>query len=270
MAPSVRLLYTADGGGRAGIRFLVAREGNEIALTRGSADASPVYDPASGWVVFASRETGSWDLWRVRLSGEERTRLTSTPGVDERWPAVSPDGRTLFFTSTAGGAPQIHRSALDGSGASPLTSGPAPHSRAAPDSSGARLAALEGGGGESDGARLVWVDAASGAVSPVPGTDGAPPLGRPAVRRDGTLAYACPGEGGADVCVVSGGESAGRLVGGPGAERDPAWSPDGARLVFSSDREDGNVELYTSRADGSDVRRLTEERGMDAEPFWVP
>ncbi|MFP5345402.1 MAG: TolB family protein, partial [Gammaproteobacteria bacterium] len=39
-----------------------------------------------------------------------------------------------------------------------------------------------------------------------------------------------------------------------------AWSPDGQRIVFSSNRpEDGNFEIYTmSSADGSAVQRLTE------------
>ncbi len=34
------------------------------------------------------------------------------------------------------------------------------------------------------------------------------------------------------------------------------WSPDGARLAFLSGR-DGNAEIYSMKADGSDVRRLT-------------
>ena len=33
VAPSLRILYRADGPGRAGIRFLVARKDNEIAIS---------------------------------------------------------------------------------------------------------------------------------------------------------------------------------------------------------------------------------------------
>lgn len=36
----------------------------------------------------------------------------------------------------------------------------------------------------------------------------------------------------------------------------PNWSPDGARIAFTSDA-DGNYEIYTMAADGSDVRQLT-------------
>lgn len=48
----------------------------------------------------------------------------------------------------------------------------------------------------------------------------------------------------------------------------PAWSPDGTRLVFRSNR-DGDIALYTMRADGSDQGRLT-KRAVDLGRFaWV-
>jgi TolB protein len=50
---------------------------------------------------------------------------------------------------------------------------------------------------------------------------------------------------------------------------DPAWSPDGTRIAFSSYR-DGNYELYTMAPDGSDVIRLTNTAMAEAEPAWSP
>lgn len=50
----------------------------------------------------------------------------------------------------------------------------------------------------------------------------------------------------------------------------PAWSPDGSRLAFVSNR-DGNDEIYTMSADGSDVRRLTETPDFsESFPTWSP
>ena len=49
----------------------------------------------------------------------------------------------------------------------------------------------------------------------------------------------------------------------------PNWSPDGSRLVFSSDRA-GNFEIYTMKIDGSDLRRLTNSSGDDSYPNWSP
>ena len=50
---------------------------------------------------------------------------------------------------------------------------------------------------------------------------------------------------------------------------DPAWSPDGRHLVFSSERG-GNWDLYVMEADGTDVRRLTHHSGRDWDPAWSP
>jgi Tol biopolymer transport system component len=47
-----------------------------------------------------------------------------------------------------------------------------------------------------------------------------------------------------------------------GEEHGPAWSPDGRRLVYVSNR-DGNWELYTIGLDGSRERRLTRTRELD-------
>ena len=49
----------------------------------------------------------------------------------------------------------------------------------------------------------------------------------------------------------------------------PAWSPDGSRFAFSSTHE-GNQEIYTAAADGSQVTRVTQSLGIDAHPCWTP
>jgi TolB protein len=48
----------------------------------------------------------------------------------------------------------------------------------------------------------------------------------------------------------------------------PAWSPDGRRFAFTSTHE-GNQELYTARADGTEVTRVTQSPGIDAHPCWT-
>ena len=42
----------------------------------------------------------------------------------------------------------------------------------------------------------------------------------------------------------------------------PAWSPDGKRIAFTSNR-DGNYEIYVMNADGSGLRNLTRHRAQD-------
>ena len=50
---------------------------------------------------------------------------------------------------------------------------------------------------------------------------------------------------------------------------DPAWSPDGTQLVWSSVR-DFNLEIYVANADGSNSQRLTHDGGRDWFPSWSP
>ena len=48
----------------------------------------------------------------------------------------------------------------------------------------------------------------------------------------------------------------------------PAWSPDGNALTFVSDR-DGNWEIYAINADGSWLRRITDQPSTDGLPEWA-
>ena len=62
------------------------------------------------------------------------------------------------------------------------------------------------------------------------------------------------------------------LIDGKSNPRDvqtPAWSPDGRKLAFVSQR-DGNSEIYVMNADGSGQRRLTWSEGDDTHPSWSP
>jgi TolB protein len=49
----------------------------------------------------------------------------------------------------------------------------------------------------------------------------------------------------------------------------PAWSPDGSKLAFTSNR-DGNPEIYVMNKDGSGLRRMTNNPAIDVTPTWSP
>jgi len=50
---------------------------------------------------------------------------------------------------------------------------------------------------------------------------------------------------------------------------DPAWSPDGTKIAFSS-RRSGSYDVYVMNADGTGTRRLTSTRADDLHPTWSP
>jgi TolB protein len=60
-----------------------------------------------------------------------------------------------------------------------------------------------------------------------------------------------------------------RLTDHPKIDMWPAWSPDGKRIAFVSNR-DGNYELYLMNADGSEPRNLTNHPATDSSPCWSP
>ena len=57
----------------------------------------------------------------------------------------------------------------------------------------------------------------------------------------------------------------------PGSDYDPAWSPDGTRIAFTSVR-DGRKEIYVLAVDSGAVTRLTNSTGdiENSEPAWSP
>lgn len=78
------------------------------------------------------------------------------------------------------------------------------------------------------------------------------------------------------------------LTNSPGYDAEGSWSPDGSKIVFTSNRlaytepmsdEDQELfdldpaymaDLYIMNADGSDVQRLTDHKGYDGGPFFSP
>ncbi len=73
----------------------------------------------------------------------------------------------------------------------------------------------------------------------------------PSAAWNGALAFDRSGEtGNRLVFGKPKGGSAASLTDGSSDDSDPAWSPDGKKIVFVSDR-DGNAEIYVANADGS-------------------
>ncbi|MCI0902398.1 MAG: PD40 domain-containing protein [Chloroflexi bacterium] len=49
-----------------------------------------------------------------------------------------------------------------------------------------------------------------------------------------------------------------------------SWSPDGTKIAFTSNRDDGDHEIYVMNSDGSQQTRLTESSGVDDHARWSP
>lgn len=59
------------------------------------------------------------------------------------------------------------------------------------------------------------------------------------------------------------------LVNDPGYDAEATVSPNGDKIVFTSDRT-GDLELYTMNIDGSDIKQVTFDLGYDGGAFFSP
>ena len=52
-------------------------------------------------------------------------------------------------------------------------------------------------------------------------------------------------------------------------DSEPAWSPSGRHILFTSDRDGGN-DIYRMNADGTNVRRIFKKWAKRSNPTWSP
>jgi Tol biopolymer transport system component len=89
--------------------------------------------------------------------------------------------------------------------------------------------------------------------------------------QNGLIAFNSSRNGSVDLFTMNAdGTGQAALVTGSGYDGDAEWSPDGQKLVLSSDRDDPNGEVYVVNADGSGLTRLTNSAGIDGIPGWSP
>lgn len=49
----------------------------------------------------------------------------------------------------------------------------------------------------------------------------------------------------------------------------PSWSPDSSQIVFKSNRDSSNFQIWVMNADGSSPRNLSQNQFNEVDPIWV-
>lgn len=225
---------------------------------------NPAWTPDGAAVIVESSARSFRDLYRLPRDGGPPERLTDAPGGSFD-PAVAPDG-TLLYASSRDGDLELYRQPLAGGAAERLTEATGDDRKPSFRPDGLRYGWLA----SRDGHTRVWT-AASGSAGAQPLRDGASGddldfAWSPDGTRIAVVEQVAPDR--IDLVLVDAvrRREIARLEGG--MNDMPSWSPDGAWLVFSSTRS-GDRELWLVRADGSDVRRLTDRPDADWLPRWL-
>ena len=189
----------------------------------------------NGAIAFVSDRRGAdFDIWAMKPDGTEQVALTSNSKADDFAPSWRADGRKLAFNSD-----RVTFANPEGD-----------HEIFVADADGSHVKQItfnalddEDPAWSPDGSRIAFaldLDPIRGQVD----------YDLYTMRADGTRPR--------------------NLTNSPGVtDMQPSWSPDGRRLVFLSDR-DGDLEVYTSRPSGADVRQLTFNDASEFVPGWSP
>ncbi|MCL6565935.1 MAG: hypothetical protein K6U09_05880 [Acidobacteriia bacterium] len=184
-----------------------------------------------------------YDIYTARRDGSELRRLTTTPGYDAE-ATVSPDGRTIVFTSLRDGDIDIYAMDADGTNVRRLT----------------HELGYDGGAFFSpDGTRIVYR-----AHHP---QDAAEIADYKALLETGLLRPTR-----FEIFVMDADGSNKRQVTRNGAANfAPFWHPDGRRIIFASNLHaprSRNFDLYLIQADGSGLERVTYHELFDSFPMF--
>ncbi|MBI1826796.1 MAG: PD40 domain-containing protein [Planctomycetes bacterium] len=237
--------------------------GEKKKITDGDA-VQPSWSPHGNriayWVVW--QKGGQRDIYSISANGGEPVAVTSDQATD--WfPVWSPDGRFIYFDSDRGGSMNIWRIAIDEQTGRPL-------GKCEPVTSGVTAAGQPSL--SSDGRLIAFTATVQTAnierlnIDPV--TSVVQGLPQPISHLTGRIEYASVSPDGEWIaCTTTDRQEDLILLRKDGSERrqltndiykdrGPAWSPDGKRLAFYSDRS-GKYEIWTINFDGSNLTQLS-------------
>jgi TolB protein len=200
----------------------------------------PDYSKGYVWPMYAG-----YDIVTHAVDGSGFRRLTDTPGYDAEG-TLSPDEKTVVFTSVRDGDLEIYTMSIDGSNVRRLTHEPG----------------YDGGAFFShDGRRIVY-------------RRDSYPDGAGLARYEELLARHLYRPGRLEIWVMDADGKNKRPVTHLGAASfAPYFHPDDHRIIFASNHPDPrgrNFDLWTIRDDGTGLEQVTTEPTFDGFPMFSP
>jgi TolB protein len=180
----------------------------------------------------------------------------------------TPDGKRIFYSSTASGSAQIYSAGIDGRGFSRVsnTRGNPSEPKVNPKNPDSLLF-VDGQPNE----QIFRMNAEGVGVERV--TNGEGEASNPAWNPDGQhIAYAWTkgyqaGDFNIFVIDIGAPQQYIQLTHSEGKNENPVWAPDGAHLVFTSTRSGRRSQIFSMTSAGGQVKQLTMQ-GINKYPVW--
>lgn len=234
----------SNGQGRTTCGYFYDRDRRVLfASTHGADPACPPQPDMSQGYVW---RLDDYDLYTTRPDGSDLRRLTNTPGYDAE-ATLSPDGRTLVFTSVRDGDLEIYTMRTDGSRLRRLTN----------------QLGYDGGPFFSHDGKLIVYRANHPADGSPEAVDYRRLLAQNLVRPSRMEIWVMNADGSNQRQVTAIG----------GANFAPYFTPDDRRILFASNHANPrgrNFDLYLVDLDGSGLEQVTTYRDFDSFPMFSP
>jgi dipeptidyl aminopeptidase/acylaminoacyl peptidase len=240
---------------------------------------TPRPSPDGRFVAYSRGYDGRVDLMIAAAAGGSPIQLSDDPALQGPDPsqrqatsiAWTPDSRNIVFASRKDG--KLFVVPVSGGKARQIDEGPGTHHSPSISPDGTRVAYVAERGEEVD----IFIAALDGAWTRKV-SRGDEYVLEPKWSPDGTRLLWCqwphydmPWDELAIVVADAEGNNAKIVAGGGRVTNNyPAWSPDGQRIAFISDREGDFGNLWVMGADGNGTERLVGESYQHGSPAWSP
>jgi Tol biopolymer transport system component len=233
----------SNGWGRTTCGFFFANDQRVLYSSTFAHDRAcpPPPDQAAGYVW----PLGRLEIYTSKLDGSDLSQLTNN-GAYNAESTVSPDGKTIIFTSTRDGDIDLYTMKVDGTGVRRITT---------------RIGYDGGAFFSPDGKLIVW-------------RAGYPATAADTADYQRLLAQRLVRPSRVELWIANAdGSNPRQITHLGGANFAPYFHPSGRRIIFSSNYENprsGKFDLYLVNLDGSGLERITTFEDFDSFPMWSP